>query len=1398
MNKKLTKSLVFVLVLAAALIALGTGVFAADGPVAKIGDTEYPTLAEAVAEAQDGNTIELIADCSSSETITINKVLTLDLKGFTFTSTATDGITVASGTLTVTDSSANGSGKISHTAASDDAVWVKSGGTLILEKGTIESDIIAIYNSGTLVVNGGTVTGDYAGAYNVRGTATVNDGTVSGDYGIVICGDGTASSATLTVNGGTISGTGDNYAISGNGTVNDSENNGGTVINITGGTITSPGDAAIYQPQNGVLNISGGTITGKTGIYQKSGQLNITGGTINGTGDAVTYAPTGDGSKSTGDGVVIDNCGYPGGAPTASISGGTINSANAKAVASYASGENNQPIEKFISGGTFSSKPDEAYLAEGTMAVKNGDKWTVGQAADVAVAKIGDALYASLQKALDAAHEQDGDVTVTLLKDITEVAVIHQKAGQNLTLDGGGKTMTATLYIDGDGRYEGTDTLTIQNLKFAYDSATYDDAFIDVPSTKTTGKVYTTGKYNYAHNVTVKNCDFAGEGTTTVAFRVASGAGANKVTLENLTVTNGHSFAQLVGVKDLTVTGCTATGVKNGINISGGDGTGTITNTTIASNETEGYTVRLKDASGMQVTLSGNTFSGGEGLVNEATGGATYTVESGTYTGPLPTDASKISISGGTYSIEPAEATIVEGKVAVQQGDVWIIGALEDYAVAKIGDTLYATLAKAVAAAQNGDTITMIADETISVTDYAITIPAGKNIVLDLNGKTVTGSCETSGTSALIRNLGTLTICDSSQDQSGKLIGGADPTWTWDGSDDYTGSYASNLIRNEGTLTVNGGTLYNASSGSAAYAIDNYGSGKVTINGGTVDAKKASAIRMFYNNGGKVEVTGGTVGHYNSASDRSYMGIQVMGGTDADVVVSGGTVAGLYPLYSNGSGDSSVLISGGTFDGDSVGFSSTPDNISITGGTFLAWAGTWGEQTGFISGGLFSSQPDASYIVPGKVAVQDGNMWKIGTLADALTITAVPQGNKTLGNAEYVDAELGDTVDVKITLTNTANAPIQISSLNVTLVLNDALTFTSCPGNNTYRPLGGDYAVVTSKNTIEWYYNEIDYLLTIPAGGTVDFATVKLTVTSDGTGLKYGDLLNVSFKDGNTDFMLYGDRVNYKPTIVSDNIELVQTYTVTYDVDGTQTTQEVGLNINPTSTDPAAVPDPYPFAGDNAPTKPGFTFDGWTTDEASYIANDADPTPGVPVATVDVTYYPVWRFAGTVKFFDYAYGGQSADYATSSKLNKLMVVALDVAADSALSYDGKLMYYTDSVYYLDLLDATQDGAYEGTYSKVYLYIVDPETTVAAAVAKLTVGDGTNDPVDRDGDVNDDGNIRSADWGIINDLLRMQPSAANTKDKLQADVQDSKYNDNKFGGIDDIVKTIQLKNGTAGD
>lgn len=143
----------------------------------------------------------------------------------------------------------------------------------------------------------------------------------------------TTNPAKLTVESGSLLGL--NYGVVGNG----STGRGNTVITVTGGKIkgTSTESAGIYHPQNGTLTIAGGEIEGSTGIYVKSGDVitSVSAGTIKGTGAKNDYKPCTNGFQSTGDAIVFDNCGYPGGEPNAKISGGTFISTNAAQIGNY-------------------------------------------------------------------------------------------------------------------------------------------------------------------------------------------------------------------------------------------------------------------------------------------------------------------------------------------------------------------------------------------------------------------------------------------------------------------------------------------------------------------------------------------------------------------------------------------------------------------------------------------------------------------------------------------------------------------------------------------------------------------------------------------------------------------------------------------------------------------------------------------------------------------------------------------------------------------------------------------------------------------------------------------------------------------------------------------------------
>lgn len=268
--------------------------------------------------------------------------------------------------------------------------------------------------------------------------------------------------------------------------------------------------------------------------------------------------------------------------------------------------------------------------------------------------------------------------------------------------------------------------------------------------------------------------------------------------------------------------------------------------------------------------------------------------------------------------------------------------------VAKIGDAVYASLAAAIEAVPadgTQTTITMVADETI-VGNAGVTIPVGKTVVLDLNGKTVTLNVTESKGSQLITNRGTLTITDSSEEQNGKLTNAADESLavgSWP-----TNNYVTNVITNSGTLTINAGNIVSTANGSICYAVDNNNTSYdaiLNIQGGYLTSV-GTVIRQFCNSTTKqnvLNISGGTV----ETNGYTALWTQLPGSNAsnkklATLNITGGEVkSGTYAWYDYSSGDSF----------EAVEYSITGGQIS---GYMYSYAVAKGVKPGFITGGLFT------------------------------------------------------------------------------------------------------------------------------------------------------------------------------------------------------------------------------------------------------------------------------------------------------------------------------------------------------------------------------------------------------------------------------------------------------------
>ena len=166
---------------------------------AKIGDVKYETLKDAINAAKDGDIVMLLAD--TTEDVTIDKNITLDLGGKTLTNTGAGKatVTIAKGaTATVQNGSIiggtsyyniqnNGTATftgVTATAGNNDSSMIDNFGTLTIESGDYKDglNVVKSEEGSTLTINGGKFTGTYAKGWSYNGvilsagTTIITDG----------------------------------------------------------------------------------------------------------------------------------------------------------------------------------------------------------------------------------------------------------------------------------------------------------------------------------------------------------------------------------------------------------------------------------------------------------------------------------------------------------------------------------------------------------------------------------------------------------------------------------------------------------------------------------------------------------------------------------------------------------------------------------------------------------------------------------------------------------------------------------------------------------------------------------------------------------------------------------------------------------------------------------------------------------------------------------------------------------------------------------------------------------------------------------------------------------------------------------------------------------------------
>ena len=402
--------------------------------VAKIGSTEYTTLAAAISDVpKDGTktTITLLDDVNN-ETVAINggRNIVLDLDGNTVDA---DFMYVLNGALEVQNGAIansvnvyglNTDGAMSSTFKLDSDAAISAEYGVILREYPNSN---AAYNA-TVTIDGNVYGCIWVMGNIHEGDSVVNvNGFVEADVTVGLALQGYA---TANVNSGATIKPGSNEPGTG------IEVRGGT-LNVSGGTISGYG-----SPSSATANGNGTTSEG-AGIaistYNNSDvEVNISGGTISGYSPLYLVNTTGNDHELN-----------------VSVSGGTFRlTDNGTAVVAVNEDSPEDRAVGFITGGTFSSKPAEAYIAETYAAVQpdNQSEWQVGKVVTT------NATAASITENAIEANSVTYTVNTSVVDSSNENEVLGS-LGSNQSL-----TVTGTT-ADGDKIYSSVNTGDTTNKK---------------------------------------------------------------------------------------------------------------------------------------------------------------------------------------------------------------------------------------------------------------------------------------------------------------------------------------------------------------------------------------------------------------------------------------------------------------------------------------------------------------------------------------------------------------------------------------------------------------------------------------------------------------------------------------------------------------------------------------------------------------------------------------------------------------------------------------------------------------------------------------------------------------------------------------------------------------------
>ena len=411
----------------------------------------------------------------------------------------------------------------------------------------------------------------------------------------------------------------------------------------------------------------------------------------------------------------------------------------------------------------------------------------------------------------------------------------------------------------------------------------------------------------------------------------------------------------------------------------------------------------------------------------------------------------KVLITGGTFAhFNPvdnaAEGTgtnfATSGYETVEGTDGLYTAQVKSDNAAAIDDVQYATLADAVAAANNGDTVTLL---TNTVED--VVIPAGKTITLDLNGKKLTNK---TGHTITVEQGATLTI-------------------NGEGTVDNV-THQKTTIYNKGTVTLNGGTYDRSKEdgikdSNTYYTLLNHGT--MTVANVTVNNK--GGYSSLFENGyfnQKPETKNGIANPILTIKSGNFTGgiNTVKNDDDATMIIDDGTFANYaQAAFQN---HNIATINGGTFDGSTVyailncgvctGNDAEHDKhqLIINDGKFSGKIRKGNDENGVhydfgsiaIKGGYFTVDP-TTYCAEGKTGVASGDKKYPFTVGDIVNnVKVVPSGSTVStgdmdGKSDVVKNAMETARDAIGTRNTTIEGLAAVGSIEATEIDSDEVEY---------------------------------------------------------------------------------------------------------------------------------------------------------------------------------------------------------------------------------------------------------------------------------------------------------------------------------------------------------------------